>query len=33
MEHRDVPGEAQLRVGEAFLEDMGRGLVRLDART
>jgi transitional endoplasmic reticulum ATPase len=31
MEHRDVPGEAQLRVGEAFLEDMGRGLVRLDA--
>ncbi len=31
MEHRDVPGEAQLRVGEAFQEDMGRGLVRLDA--
>lgn len=31
MEHRDVPGEAELRVGEAFLEDMGRGLVRLDA--
>lgn len=31
MEHRVVPGEARLRVGEAFLEDMGRGLVRLDA--
>ncbi|HET9579172.1 MAG TPA: AAA family ATPase [Usitatibacter sp.] len=31
MEHRDIPSEAQLRVGEAFLEDTGRGLVRLDA--
>jgi transitional endoplasmic reticulum ATPase len=31
MEHRGVPGEAELRVGESFLEDMGRGLVRLDA--
>src|SRR5512132_109279 len=31
MEHRGVPGEAQLRVGEAFLDDTGRGLVRLDA--
>ncbi len=25
------PGDPQLRVAEAFLEDMGRGLVRLDA--
>src|SRR5512142_2205601 len=31
MEHRDIPSEARLRVGEAFLDDMGRGLVRLDA--